>query len=90
MAGWTSLILCTLGFAATALAMPRHHEQLFRARSGPGWQWVWRLLALSLLGLSLALACAAWGNVAIAASAWLGIATIAAFAVAMVLALWSR
>lgn len=90
MAGWSSLILCTLGFVALALAMPRHHEQLFRGKASFRWQSACRLLALLLLGLSLALAGTAWDNAVIAASAWLGMATLAAFAVAMALALLSR
>lgn len=60
MAGWFSLFLCILGFAALALAMPRHYEQLLFRKPAAGRQWVWRLLALVLLGLSVGLACMAW------------------------------
>uniref|UniRef100_UPI0038CD226C DUF3325 family protein n=1 Tax=Paracoccus binzhouensis TaxID=2796149 RepID=UPI0038CD226C len=39
MAGRSSPILCTSGFATLALAMALHHEQLLRRRPGPGRQW---------------------------------------------------
>lgn len=90
MAGWFSLFLCILGFAALALAMPRHYEQLLFRKPAAGRQWVWRLLALVLLGLSVGLACMAWDNAIIAISAWFGMAAPAAFAVAIALTFRAR
>lgn len=88
MLPWLSLALCYAGFVALALAMPRHHEELRGTRPDPASRRPWRAAGAVLLALSLWPALAWWPNAAIAVSAWLGLATVAAFALAMVLA-WS-
>lgn len=82
---WLSLVLCYLAFLALALAMPRHHEQLRGRKPGRGVVWLLRITGAVLLGLSAWPALIWWGNPAVAVSSWLGILSVAAFAVAMML-----
>ncbi|VDC22939.1 DUF3325 domain-containing protein [Pseudogemmobacter humi] len=85
MLPWLSLVLCYAGFVALALAMPRHHEELRGGKPGAAGQRLWRLAGAALLAASLWPALVWWPEAAIAVSAWLGMATVAAFALAMVL-----
>ncbi len=85
MLPWLSLILCYAGFTGLALAMPRHHEELCGRKPGPRSRPFWRLAGWLGLGLSLIPALMSWANIPIALSAWLGLATVAAFALAMVM-----
>lgn len=85
MPGWLSLILCGFGFAALALAMPRHHEEVLGGKPPRRRQILYRAATIALFALSFALALQAWPNLAIAISAWLGLATVAAFSVAMLI-----
>ena len=89
MLPWLSLALCYAGFVALALSMPRHHEELRGGKFDAAGRWRWRAAGAGLLGISVWPALARWPNVPIAISAWLGIATVAAFALAMVLT-WSE
>ncbi|WP_157971156.1 DUF3325 domain-containing protein [Pseudogemmobacter bohemicus] len=85
MQGWLSLILCGFGFAALSLAMPRHHEEVLGGKPPRRRRILYRAAAIALLALSFALALQVWPNLTIAISAWLGLATVAAFAVAMLI-----
>lgn len=89
MLPWLSLALCYAGFVALALAMPRHHEELRGRKPDPAHRRPWQAAGAGLLVLSVWPAVLWWPNAAIAVSAWLGIATVAAFALAMVLT-WGR
>lgn len=89
MYAWLSLILSYAGFIALALAMPRHFEELRGGKPGQGLKPLFRLAAIAFLGLSLLAALQAWPNGVIAVSAWLGLLTVAAFALAMVMT-WTR
>lgn len=88
MQAWLSLLLCYAGFVALAMAMPRHHEQLRGAKPNPAFRRLWQALGVTGLTASLLASLAHWPDRTIAISAWTGIATVAAFALAMVLT-WS-
>ncbi|WP_323717828.1 DUF3325 domain-containing protein [Paracoccus aminovorans] len=90
MTGWMSLGLALLGFASLALAMPHHHQQVLRRPISRHGRWGWRLTGSAFLGLSLLLSCLRWPDPVIAVTAWLGILTLAAFAVGMALTARAR
>ncbi|NPD16989.1 DUF3325 family protein [Xinfangfangia sp. D13-10-4-6] len=85
MLPWASLILSYAGFTALALAMPRHHEELWGGKPGPLARRLWQAGGALALLASLILALATWPNAPVAVSAWAGLLTLAAFALAMVL-----
>lgn len=85
MYAWSALILSYAGFTALALAMPRHHEELRGGKPGEAAKHLFRLTGIVFLSLSFLGTMRAWSNPAIAVSAWLGLLTVSAFALAMVL-----
>lgn len=85
---WISLLLSYVGFLALALAMPRHHEEILGRKAVSRSRPVWRLTGAVLIALSLLPALRFWPDPAIGISAWLGLLTVSAFALAMALT-WS-
>ncbi|TCO74145.1 DUF3325 domain-containing protein [Rhodovulum euryhalinum] len=86
MLSWLSLTLAYAGFAALALSMPRHCAQRHPGKPTRLSQRLFQGLGWGGLGLSLWPAIAHWG-VSIGLTAWLGLATVAAFALGMALSL---
>ena len=73
----SSLCIAYAGFLALALAMDRHHEQIFARRPSARTSRLLGWAGWLVLGLSLPPAVMAWGW-AIGLPAWLGLLTLAA------------
>lgn len=80
----SSLCIAYAGLLALALAMDRHHEQVFARRPSAGTGRLLRWAGWMTLGLSLPPAVMTWGW-AIGLPAWLGLLTLATAALVLLL-----
>ncbi|MDQ2106460.1 DUF3325 domain-containing protein [Azospirillum isscasi] len=80
----SSLCIAYAGFLALALAMDRHHEQILARRPSARASRLLGWVGWAVLALSLPPAIVAWGW-AIGLPAWLGLLTVAAAALALLL-----
>lgn len=81
---WISLLLAFAAFCAMAASMERHQGQLHTEELPAGRVTAWRLGGSLLLAGSL-LPCLARWNTSVAISAWLGLLSLAAAALALLL-----
>lgn len=81
---WIALLLALPAFAALSQAMERHHEQVHGVVPSVQAMWLWRAAGMLLLILSLAVCLHTWGT-SVAIAAWLGVLTLAALPVALML-----
>lgn len=86
---WIALGLALPAFAALSQAMERHHAQVVGVALSARAAWSWRAAGVLLLVLSLAVCLHTWGT-SVALAAWLGVLTLAAVAVALVLTYWPQ
>lgn len=80
-----ALALACAGFAALALAMERHHRQVWHRAPGRGLCWSLRLAGAGGLGAALAV-CVACAGVAVGVVLWAGLLSAAAVLVVLGLA----
>lgn len=82
---WLAFVSSVAGFAALALAMSRHHKQVWRREPSRRRQFLLRLAgwALLLVSLGLCKAHAGWSGGLVW---WFGLLTVAALLVAFALA----
>jgi len=81
---WLALVSSFTGFAALALALNRHHKQVWRREPSRRRQWVLRLAGWGLLLASLGL-CQAQVGWASGLVWWAGLLTVAALLVIFLL-----
>lgn len=81
---WLALIASLVGFATLALAMGRHHKQVWRREPSPRRQWLLRATGWTLLlaGLLLCQAQVGWAGGLVW---WAGLLTLAALLVTLFL-----
>ena len=79
-----ALLLSLAGFVALALAMERHHRQVWQRAPSRKQCMLLRCFGITGLGAALA-ACVAHAGWATGTVIWLGLMTVAALAVALVL-----
>ena len=84
MNAWIAGLLALPGFFALSQAMERHHEQVAGVAATPAAAWCWRGAGAVLLLLALVVCLQGWGT-SVAVAAWLGVLTLAALAVALLL-----
>ena len=84
MNAWIAGLLALPGFFALSQAMERHHAQVAGGDHAPAVAWCWRGVGVVLLLLALAVCLSGWGA-SVAVAAWLGVLTLAALAVALLL-----
>jgi hypothetical protein len=84
-----AFIAAVLGFAALALAMSRHHQQVWRRAPSRRRQWLLRLAGWGLLLASLGV-CKAHAGWSSGLVWWFGLLTAGALAVALALAYLPR
>lgn len=86
---WLAFAASVAGFAALALAMSRHHKQVWRREPSRRRQWLLRLAgwALLLASLGLCMAQAGWSGGLVG---WVGLLTLAALLVTFALAWRAR
>lgn len=84
-----ALTLAFAGFAGLSLSMDRHHRQVWRRTPARRASVLYRALGIALIGGALGAAAAAWG-LSVGIVAWLGLLTVAALAVALLLAFAPR
>lgn len=81
---WLAFIATVLGFAALALAMSRHHQQVWHRAPSRRRQWLLRLAGWALLLASLGL-CKAYAGWSDGLVWWVGLLTGAAMPVTLLL-----
>lgn len=79
-----ALTLAFAGFTGLCLSMDRHHRQVWRRPPARPTALLYRTLGFSLIAAALWPATAAWG-LAVGIVAWLGMLTVAALAVSLLL-----
>lgn len=84
MTTWIAWLLAFPAFAALSLAMDAHHERVLGTTVLPRAQWLWRSAGVALLLASLAICWRHW-SASVAVAAWLGVLTLAALAVVLLL-----
>jgi hypothetical protein len=89
MTAWIAWLLALPAFAALSLAMERHHEQVCGAPVSRRSPWGWRAVGVVLLVASLAVCLHTWGT-SVAIAAWLGLLTLAALPVVLVITYAAR
>ncbi|WP_284335992.1 DUF3325 domain-containing protein [Comamonas sp. NoAH] len=81
---WIALLLAIPAFAALSQAMERHHAQVCGNEPSPRIAWSCRVVGAALLLGTLVVCLQAWGT-SVAVAAWLGVLTLAALTVGLVL-----
>lgn len=82
----TAALLCGFaGFAALAMAMPRHARDVFGRAPGRRTAWSLRILGMVMLCAAYAFSVFAWGPKT-GPVGWFGVLTLAALAVVSILA----
>jgi len=89
IAAWMALAVAYAGFAALGLAMDRHQPQLIGRTLAPRANRLCQLAGGLLLATSLALCMATWST-SVAIVGWLGLLTVAALALGVLLAFAPR
>ena len=81
---WMAWALALPAFAALSQAMETHHEQAVGAPPSARAVWLWRTAGVVLLLLSLTVCMHTWST-SVAVAAWLGVLTLAALPVGLML-----
>lgn len=84
MTAWMAWLLALPALVALSLAMEQNHEKVCAMPVARSAQWLWRAVGAALLLLSLALCLQTWGA-SVAIAAWLGVLTMAALSVVLLL-----
>lgn len=81
---WIAWALALPAFAALSQAMETHHKQTVGVPPSSRAAWLWRAVGLLLLLLSLTVCVHTWST-SVAVAAWLGVLTLAALPVGLML-----